>query len=87
MQTKFDELLEFPCEFTFKAMGVARDDLTDDLVAAVQPLAPGDYVPEEKVSSKGNYLSVTLRVQVTSKDHIESVYKALAAVEGIRHVL
>ncbi|MGL4834917.1 MAG: DUF493 family protein, partial [Shewanella sp.] len=36
---------------------------------------------------KGSYYSVTIRVTVTSKDHIETLYTELATIEGVRRVL
>lgn len=87
LNTKFDELMEFPCAFPFKVVGDAHATLTDRVVAVVQKHAPGDYSPTVKASSKGSYYSVTIRVTVTSKDHIETLYTELANIEGVRRVL
>ena len=64
MNTKFDELLEFPCKFPFKVLGVADPALPDMVVEVLQQHAPGTYSPTVQPSSKGNYHSV--RVTVTS---------------------
>lgn len=87
MQTKFDELLEFPTVLNFKVMGVACDELPDLIIAELQKHTPGDYFPKIKPSSKGNYHSVSIAVTVTSKDHIETIYKTLTAIEQVRYVL
>ncbi|MDO6444269.1 DUF493 family protein YbeD [Colwellia sp. 1_MG-2023] len=87
MKTKFDELLEFPTVLNFKVMGVASDDLPDIVIAELQKHAPGDYSPTIKPSSKGNYHSLSIPVTVTSKDHIETIYKTLTALEQVRYVL
>jgi putative lipoic acid-binding regulatory protein len=87
MKTKFDELLEFPTVLNFKVMGVACDELPDLIIAELQKLNPGDYSPKIKPSSKGNYHSVSIAVTVTSKEHIETIYKKLMAVEQVRYVL
>lgn len=87
MQTKFDELLEFPTVLNFKIMGVACDELPDLIIAELQKHTPGDYVPKIKASSKGNYHSVSIAVTVTSKEHIETIYKTLTAIEEVRYVL
>ena len=87
MKTKFDELLEFPTVLNFKVMGVASDDLPDIVIAELQKHAPGDYSPTIKPSSKGNYHSLSIPVTVTSKDHIETIYKTLTALEEVRYVL
>ena len=85
--TKFDELLDFPCRQTFKVMGLAQEDLTVKVVEVLQELAPGDYAPKVKPSSKGNYHSISISVKVTSKEHMESVYNELGAIDIVRFVL
>ena len=87
VNTKFDELLDFPCQFPFKVLGVADDALADQVIAVLQQHAPGDYSPSIKPSSKGNYLSVTVTVTATSKEHLETMYSALGQIELVRVVL
>jgi putative lipoic acid-binding regulatory protein len=87
MKTHFDELLEFPTVLNFKVMGLACDELPDLIIAELQKHTPGDYSPKIKPSSKGTYLSVSLPVTVTSKEHIEKIYKTLNAIEQVRYVL
>lgn len=87
MDTRFDELLEFPCNQTFKVMGVAGEQLPLDVIACLQKLAPGDYNPTIKPSSKGNYHSVSVSVRVTSKEHMETVYTELGNLELVKVVL
>jgi len=85
--TKFDELLEFPCNQTFKVMGLAQDDLPIKIIEVLQKIAPGDYVPQIKPSSKGNYHSVSVSVRVESKEQMEQVYNDLGAIDIVRVVL
>ena len=85
--TKFDELLEFPCQLTFKVMGLAQEDLPVKIVEVLQKHAPGDYAPTIKPSSKGTYHSVAIAVQVTSKEHIELLYTELSKIDIVRYVL
>ncbi|PCI63591.1 MAG: hypothetical protein COB35_00690 [Gammaproteobacteria bacterium] len=87
MKTHFDELLEFPTVLNFKVMGIACIELPDLIVAELQKHTPGDYSPKIKPSSKGNYHSVSIAVTVTSKDHIEIIYKTLTAIEQVKYVL
>ena len=67
LNTKFDELLDFPCLFPFKVLGVADDALVEQVVAVLQQHAPGDYTPTTKPSIKGNYISVTVTVTAQNK--------------------
>ncbi len=87
MNTKFDELLEFPTVLNFKVMGVACDELPDLIITELQKHTPGDYAPKIKPSSKGNYHSVSIAVTVTSKEHIELIYQSLTTIEQVRYVL
>ena len=87
MDTKFDELLDFPCLQTFKVMGHAHERLTIDVVSLLQVHAPGDYNPTPKPSSKGTYHSLSLSVMVTSKEHMELIYTELASLELVKVVL
>jgi putative lipoic acid-binding regulatory protein len=87
VDTRFDELLEFPCYQTFKVMGVADERLPAMVINRLQQLAAGDYAPTVKPSSKGNYHSLSLSVKVTSKEHMESIYTELSALELVRVVL
>lgn len=87
MDTRFDELLDFPTNQTFKIMGVAHEDLPQQVVGCLQQHAPGDYSPTVKPSSKGTYHSVSVSVRVTSKEHMETIYTELAKLELVRVVL
>jgi putative lipoic acid-binding regulatory protein len=87
MDTKFDELLDFPCQQTFKILGVAHERLPQEVISCIQQHAPGDYVPKVKPSSKGTYHSLSLSVTVTSKTHMETLYVELAKLELVKVVL
>lgn len=87
MDTRFDELLDFPCNQTFKVMGIAGEQLPIDVINCLQIHAPGDYTPTIKPSAKGNYHSVSVSVRVTSKEHMELIYTELAKLDLVRVVL
>lgn len=87
LNTHFDELLEFPCVFAFKVMGVAGPDLMSDVISVIQKNAPGDYAPTVKPSSKGTYHSLSVPVTVKSKEQIETIYNELNKLESVRYIL
>ncbi|AJJ21151.1 DUF493 family protein YbeD [Yersinia sp. 2544 StPb PI] len=87
MKTKLNELLEFPCSFTYKVMGIAEPQLVNQVVEVVQRHAPGDYTPQVKPSSKGNFHSVSITITATHIDQVEILYKELADLELVRMVL
>jgi putative lipoic acid-binding regulatory protein len=87
METRFDELLDFPCSQTFKVMGIASPSLPEKVVECLQIHAPGDYAPSVKPSSKGTYHAVSVSVVVTSKEHMETIYTELAKIDIVKVVL
>ncbi|AUI66540.1 MULTISPECIES: DUF493 family protein YbeD [Glaesserella] len=86
-QQKLKDLLEFPCSFTFKVVGAARDGLMDDVVNEVQKVVKGDYNPSLKESGKGTYHSVSITIQAENIDQVETLYADLAKIQGVRMVL
>lgn len=87
MKTKLNELLEFPCSFTYKVMGHAKPELVGQVVEVIQRHAPGDYTPSVKPSSKGNYHSVSVTINATHIEQVETLYKELGELELVRMVL
>jgi len=68
-------------------MGVARPELVDEVVEVVQRHAPGDYSPEVKPSSKGNYHSVSITITATHIEQVETLYEELGKIAMVRMVL
>ncbi|WP_392561137.1 DUF493 family protein YbeD [Orbus sturtevantii] len=85
--TKLNELLEFPCSFTYKVMGEAKPELVDKIITVIQHHAPGDYTPSIKPSSKGNYHSVSVTINATHIEQVESLYRDLGDIDIVRMVL
>ncbi|SVK47938.1 Uncharacterized conserved protein [Acinetobacter baumannii] len=73
-KTKLNELLEFPCSFTYKVMGLAQPELVDQVVEVVQRHAPGDY-------------SATITINATHIEQVETLYEELGNIEIVRMVL
>ncbi len=84
-----DKLLEFPCSFPIKIMGLDKPEFQD---LAVQLVAQhvGD-VADDAVrvsrSSNGKYLSVTVTVEAQSQNQLDSIYRELTAHEQVKLVL
>ncbi|MFC0322821.1 DUF493 family protein YbeD [Gallibacterium melopsittaci] len=86
-QPKLKDLLEFPCEFPYKVVGLAHPELTDLVLAVVQQHAPGDYSPSIKPSRNGKYHSVSITITAHNIEQVETLYKELAEIEIVRMVL
>ncbi|MBT0729630.1 DUF493 family protein YbeD [Rosenbergiella nectarea] len=87
MKTKLNELLEFPTPFTYKVMGLAQPELVDQVIEVVQRHAPGEYSPTILPSSKGNYHSVSITINATHIDQVETLYEELGNIEIVRMVM
>jgi len=89
MDTKFDELLEFPCDFGFRIMGFAQDDLPEHVAKVLDLHVANAYklLPGLRKSSSGKYHSISYTVKVQSKEQIELLYKELSAIEIVKYVL
>ncbi|MDX2320606.1 MAG: DUF493 family protein YbeD [Moritella sp.] len=87
LNTKFDELLDFPCLLNFKVIGNTDQKLEDNIVAVAHKHVPSNYTTRSKKSSKGTYNSVTINVKVQNKDQVEGLYIAFGAIPGVVRVL
>lgn len=84
-----ETLLEFPCDFPIKIMGMRHDDYAQAVLAVVLRHFP-DYDAtgmEMRPSSKGNYLSLTCIVRATSKTQLDDLYRELTAHPLVKVVL
>lgn len=84
-----DTLLEFPCEFPIKIIGKADCDLDMLVFSLVSPHVPdlGEGAIRTRLSREGNYQSVTVTIQATSKAQLDDIYRALSARDEIIMVL
>jgi len=74
-----DTLLEFPCDFSIKAMGMHAPDFDALVVEIVRRHAPdlGEGAVQTKASKGGKYLSVTVTITAISKKQLDSIYQDL----------
>lgn len=84
---KLKDLLEFPCQFTYKVVGYAKPELPDNVVDVIQRHAPGDYTPTVTASGKGTYNAVSITITATSIEQVDILYKELAEIDIVRMVL
>ena len=84
-----ETLLEFPCDFPLKIMGLAQDNLAQEVLAVIHRLAP-DYDGknmEMRASSSGKYVSLTCTVNDQSKAQLDDLYRALTIHPLVKVVL
>lgn len=81
--------LKFPCRFPIKAMGRADGDLpalVSDIVGRHDPALRPEAV-RSRPSRAGNYVSVTVTVEATSRAQLDAIYRELSAHDKILWVL
>ncbi len=86
---KDDTLLEFPCDFPIKIMGLSRIDFLEKIAQAIQKYAP-DFDPagtEVRFSAGRKYVSVTCVINAQSKQQLDSIYMALSNHPMVKIVL
>lgn len=84
-----ETLLEFPCAFPLKIMGLAGDALAQAVLEIVQRHAP-DFdgaTMEMRASSGGKYISLTCTIRATSKPQLDALYRELTSHPLVKVVL
>lgn len=74
-----DSLIEYPCRFPIKVMGKTHPDFAQTLTAVVLEHDPDFDVAtvEMRPSGKGNYVGLTFSIWATSREQLDTLYKAL----------
>jgi len=74
-----ETFFEFPCQFPIKAMGKtnAEFDLLVLEIVRRHSIAVNESEIKSRPSKDGNYLSVTITIEATSKKQLDTIYQAL----------
>lgn len=89
MAEQQDTLLEFPCAFPLKIMGLSSDALAQTVLEIVRRHAP-DFdgaTMEMRASSGGKYVSLTCTINATSKAQLDGLYRELSGHPLVKVVL
>jgi len=72
-------LIEYPCPFPIKVVGRMQKDFAQTVFEIVKRHDPGfdAATMEMRPSRGGKYLSVTVTVQATSREQLDSLYREL----------
>lgn len=87
------ELLEsthqFPCQYTFKAIGLTTDCFVERVLAAVKQELDPDAEPafSTRMTAGGKHTGVTVEPEVDSAHHVIAIYHRIHALEGIVMVM
>jgi uncharacterized protein len=82
-------LIEFPCSFPIKVMGIAEPDFSEQIVAVVHQMKP-DFdtsTIEKRPSKTGKYMGLTVYVNVNHQQELDAIYLALTHHPLVKVVL
>ncbi len=82
---RFQELLEFPVDHTFKVIG-RRAGLSEALQRALAQAGHPDVCLVERASAQGTYLSLTFTLEVTSAQELDELYSLLEVLPGLAYL-
>ncbi len=85
---RLEELLDYPCDFTFRIVARQSSDLCEtcrDLVEGTLGRRADKVI--EQPSKNGAYASIRVSITVETADEIRSVYQALRSIEGLQLLL
>ena len=79
--TETESLLEFPCQFPIKVMGRHSTNFDAIVVEIVRRHVPDIHegAVTTRPSKAGNYLSVTVVIEATSREQLDAIYLGLTA--------
>ncbi|WP_274571363.1 DUF493 domain-containing protein [Neisseria leonii] len=83
-------LIEFPCNFPIKVMGVQHPEFQARILACIREHAPATTEADITVrpSSKGNYLGATVQLaDIQNQEQLDNIYRALTGHELVKVVL
>lgn len=84
-----ESLIEYPCEFPIKVMGLMQDAFAQTMVDVVMALDPTFHAGklEMRPSSKGNYISLTMTIYAVDRTQLDNIYRALSSHPMVKMVL
>ena len=87
--TDESSLIEFPCDFTLKIVGVNSTDFIPQVSAVILQHFPqtAESNISNKMSQQSNYVAISAIVHALDKPSLDSLYSELTKLPGIKMVL
>jgi putative lipoic acid-binding regulatory protein len=84
-----DSLIEYPCDFPIKVMGVMQESFAQTIVEVVMIHDPTFHAGklEMRPSSKGNYLALTVTIRAIHREQLDNLYRDLSSHPMVKMVL
>ncbi|RIY34136.1 hypothetical protein CKF54_01490 [Psittacicella hinzii] len=85
--TKIPELMDFPSEVSFKVVGDKEEIILAGINKLMQEHNIKDFNVTTRKSSKGNYVSCSVTLNVESPAQMELLYTEFSKIETVRVVI
>ena len=83
---RFEELLDFPVQHTFKVIG-RKGTFYQEVSRALARLSFEDVTFVERPSKTGRFISLTFQLTVDSGAHLDEIYRVLQSIPGLAYLL
>jgi putative lipoic acid-binding regulatory protein len=82
-------LITYPSAFPIKVMGEKVDGFVDAVIQVAKRFDPGfdAATVEQRASSGGRYLGLTITVTATSREQLDALYQSLSSHPMVKVVL
>ncbi|MCW8893178.1 MAG: DUF493 domain-containing protein [Deltaproteobacteria bacterium] len=81
-------LLDFPCHYQFKAVGLAGEDFSRGIFAAISKhVDVSRDAVRSRPSGKGNYQAVSVLVTLYSYQQLTAIYAEMRQVRDLKMLL
>ncbi len=87
--TESESLLTFPCEFVLKVFGHKNDEFEKTVISILNTHCSDlkENAFSYRDSTDGKYLSISVKINATSKEQLDAIYRELSANPHILMVL
>ena len=80
-----NELMDYPCDFTIKTMGLSGTDFDLTVVEIIRRHAPdlGENAVQSKLSKTQKYVSISITITAQNKQQMDAIYQDLSDCEHV----
>ncbi|NNF65892.1 MAG: DUF493 domain-containing protein [Gammaproteobacteria bacterium] len=82
-----DTLLEFPCDFPIKVMGLHSDDFHNTVVEIISRHTGERPLPGIRPSRDNRYVALSFNIKATSREQLDALYQELSGNDLVLFVL
>lgn len=81
--------IKYPCAFPIKVMGPQVASFAETIAAVARQFDAGfdPATMEQRPSSQGTYLGLTITIHATSREQLDALYRALTSHPMVKYVL